>query len=147
MADEQTHPEQRKRELTARLDRARTNLRRDLSHVRYRSAVSDRAREGLRRHAGVWLAGGLFAGGLTGWRLLRPGPKEKKVYIDASSGKYVKEEKETKASFWTGAISVVFNLLQPAIVAVVQKRLLSLANQENRQVAQEAAPTAAQETK
>ena len=147
MASEQTHPEQRKRELTARLDRARTNLRRDLGHVRYRGAFGNRAREGLRRHAGAWLAGGLFAGGLAGWRLLRPGPKVKKVYVDANSGKYVKEEKEAKAGFLMGAISIVFNLLQPAIVAVVQKRILSLANQENRQVAQEAAQTATREAK
>lgn len=145
MANDETNPEQRKRELTARLDRARTNLRRDLSHVRYRSAFGDRTRESVRRHAGSWLAGGLVAGGLAGWRLLRPGPKVKKVYIDANSGQPVKEAKEAKAGFWMGIISVGFNLLQPAIVAVIQKRLLSLANQENKQVAQEAAQTAAQQ--
>ena len=147
MASEQTHPEQRKRELTARLDRARTNLRRDFGHVRYRTAFGDRTRESVRRHAGSWLAGGLLAGGLAGWRLLRPGPKVKKVYVDANSGNYVKEEKEAKAGFWMGAVSVVFNLLQPAIVAVVQKRLLAMANQDNREVAQEAARTAAQEAR
>lgn len=142
MASEQTHPEQRKRELTSRLDRARTNLRRDLGHVRYRSAFGDRTRESVRRNAGTWLAGGLLAGGLAGWRLLRPGPKEKKVYIDANSGKYVKEEKEAKAGFWMGIISVMFNLLQPAITALVQKRLLAFANQENREIVEEAAQKA-----
>ena len=138
MASDETHPEQRKRELTARLDRARTNLRRDLGHVRYRSSFADRAGETMRRNAGGLVACGLVAGGLAGWRLLRPGPKIKKVYVDANSGKYVKEEKEAKAGFWMGAISIAFNLLQPAIVAVVQKRLLSLAHQETREAVQEA---------
>ena len=147
MADEQTSPEQRKRELTNRLDRARTNLRRDFSHVRYRTAFGDRTREGVRRHAGSLAAGGLVAGGLAGWRLLRPGPKVKKVYVDANSGKFVKEEKQAKAGFWMGTLSIIFNLAQPAIVAVVQKRLLSLANQENQQVAQDAARTAAREAR
>ena len=83
MADEQTNPVERKRELAARLDRARTNLRRDLSHVRYRTAVADRSRESLRRNAGAWLTGGLVAGGATAGfpgivleavaRLLHPG--------------------------------------------------------------------------
>lgn len=143
MAGEQTDSEQRKRELTARLDRARTNLRRDLSHVRYRTAFAERTRESVRRNAGGWLAGGLVAGGLTGWRLLRPGPKVKKVYIDANTGRPAEEAKQAKQGFWMGVISVGFNLLQPAIVAVIQKRLLSLANQENQKVAQEAAHTAA----
>ncbi len=134
MASEQTNPEQRKRELTARLDRARTNLRRDFGHVRYRTAFGDRTRESVRRNAGTWLVGGLVAGGLAGWRLLRPGPKVKKVYIDANTGNPAQEAKQAKQGFWMGILSVGFNLLQPAIVAVVQKRLLALANQEKREV-------------
>lgn len=145
MADEQTNPVERKRELTAELDRARNNMRRDLSHVRYRTALGDRARESVRRHAGGWMGGALLAGGFAGWRLLRPGPKVKKVYIDAHTGKPTQEAKQAKQGFWMGAISVAFNLVQPAIVALVQKRLLSMANQENQQVAQEAARTAARE--
>ena len=132
MADEQTNPVERKRELIAELDRARTNMRRDLSHVRYRSAFGDRARESVRRNVGGLMGGALLAGGLTGWRLLRPGPKVQKVYIDANTGKPAQEAKQAKQGFWMGVISVVFNLAQPAIVALVQKRLLSMANQENR---------------
>lgn len=123
MASEQTHPDERKRELAARLDRARTNLRRDLSHVRYRAAIADRTRETVRRNAGGLVAGGLVAGGLAGWRLLRPGPKVKKVYIDANTGKQAVELQPAAQKFWLKLLSFGFNLAQPAIASVVQKRL------------------------
>lgn len=123
MASDETNPEQRKRELTARLDRARTNLRRDLSHVRYRSSFADRTRESVRRNAGGLMAGGLVAGGLAGWRLLRPGPKIKKVYIDANTGKQAAEVQPAAQKFWMKLMSFGFNLAQPAIATAVQKRL------------------------
>lgn len=131
MASDETNPEQRKRELTARLDRARTNLRRDLSHVRYRSSFADRTRESVRRNAGGLMAGGLVAGGLAGWRLLRPGPKIKKVYIDANTGKQAVAEAQPAAQkFWMKLLSFCFNLAQPAIATVVQKRLAAYVNMQ-----------------
>ena len=123
MASEQTHPDERKRELASRLDRARTNLRRDLGHVRYRAAIGDRTRESVRRNAGSWLAGGLVAGGFAGWRLLRPGPKVRKVYIDANTGKQAAEVQPAAQRLWIKLLSFGFNMAQPAIASVVRKRL------------------------
>lgn len=142
MADEKS-PDARKRELIAQLERARSNMSRDLGHVRYRGAVNDRVRESLRRNAGSWLAGASAAGLLAGWRLIGPNTRVKKVYIDANTGKPAQEAKQAKRGFWMGIFSVVLNLVQPAIVALVQKRLLSLAGQEQPQNVEEVAQKAA----
>lgn len=136
--DEKAGDGARKRELIARLERARGTMRRDLGHVRYRSDVGSRAKESVKRHAGGWLAGATLTGLLAGYRLMRPAPRIKKVYIDANTGKPAQEAKQAKQGFWMGIISVVFNLIQPAIVAMVQKHLLKLAGQEQEKHVDEA---------
>lgn len=128
MADEPKSDAERRRELVAELHRARVNMSRHFSNVKYQAAVPRRMKASVSRNAKSWLAGAIFTGLITGWRVLRPGPKEKKVYLDPSTGKGVAKEDTKRPSFWMSALTLIMQFVQPALTAFVTKRLTGYLN-------------------
>ncbi len=123
MADESKSDAERRRELVAELHRARVNMSRHFGAVKYHAAVPARMKDSVSRNAKSWLAGAIFTGLITGWRMMRPGPKVKKVYLDPSTGKGVAQEDTKRPSFWMSALTLVMQFVQPALTAFVTKRL------------------------
>ena len=116
--------------MIAELARSRASMSRQFQHVAYHAAVPKRVKASVRRNAPTWLAGAVFTGIFAGWRLLRPGPKIKKVYLDPSTGKGIAREDEKRPSFWMAALSLVLQILQPVLTSFVTKRLTGYLNRD-----------------
>lgn len=128
MADEPKSDDERRRELTEELARARASMSRQFGHVAYHAAVPRRMKASVRRNAGSWLAGAAITGLLAGWRILRPGPKIKKVYLDPSTGKGIAKEDTKRPSFWMSILSLLMQIAQPVLTGFVTKRLTGYVN-------------------
>ena len=128
MADESKSDAERRRELVAELHRARVNMSRHFGNVKYHAAVPARMKDSVSRNAKSWLVGAIFTGLIAGWRMLRPGPKVKKVYLDPSTGKGIAKEDEKRPSFWIATLSLIMQFVQPALTAFVTKRLTGYLN-------------------
>lgn len=111
----------RKAELRAELERARSRASAFRQRIQSRPSVTDKAQGTISRNRGPWLIGAM----LFGLVISKLPPRTKKVPVNRWTGKKVDQplEQAGKAGFFLAIVKLLIDVTKPILMAWATKRL------------------------